>query len=115
MDGLPSPRAGQPIDHAVRPPIDQFEEVLAQVEIVDEAGAAAGPRSVGYHLVEPEDLRPLSAAVEVVDPHRPVDEVPVEPGAVVILSGGARGKDAAPVRGAGHEDGRDRDGCPARN
>ena len=103
------------VDHPVRPAVDHLEEVLAQVEVVDEEGAAAGPRPVGHHLVERDDLRARAAAVEVVDAHGPVEEVTVEPGAGLLLARGARRRETAPVRGAGHENGRDHDGGPARN
>ena len=53
---------------------------------------------------------PRPAAVEVVDAHRPVDEVAIERRGAGLLPRGPRGRDPALVRGAGDEDGCDHDG-----
>ena len=103
------------VDRPVGPPVDHLEEVLAEVEIVDEPRAAAGPRAVRYDPIQTEDLRSPSAGVEVVDAHRLVDEVGVEtlPAGGPALPGGAEPRTVAQGAGRDEQDADDApgDGC----
>src|SRR3546814_3908734 len=59
------------VDHAVRRPVDDLEEVLAQVRFVDRLARVARPGERFEHdAVEAEPLRGRVAGVEVVDAHR---------------------------------------------
>ena len=49
--------------------IVHFEEMNAEVGVVDELGEAAGPGSVGHHLVEANDLLTHASGMEEVHPH----------------------------------------------
>ncbi len=75
-DRVESPR----VDDLVRLPVDDVEEILAEVRRVDEARPAAGPWTVGDDLVQGDHFLAVVAGMEVVDAHGLIEEDVVEAG-----------------------------------